>query len=233
MNTYDNYEISPCRRFEEPDTPGKFYFEVCEPAEADVWTLYGHIDGEGVEAIGDFSTRKAAEQVYSRITGQPFTGSYQASAHLKVMHAGPKLLAAAQAAWQRAANHEKLTMEECNLLRVAIADATFDTGAFPCHCPAPTGKSPAKEAEQGMTRPNFTGDDWVCGCGNQPHLDGFQPCLKTGKLVEPTPAAWTDGELYRCMRCNSIIAWDSSRDRGRIAGTTAPGLLARTGPEMP
>jgi hypothetical protein len=81
-----------------------------------------------------------------------------------------------------------------------------------------------------MTIPHFTGDDWVCGCGNEPHLDGFQPCLKTGRLVEPTPAAWTDGELYRCMRCYSIITWDSSRDRGRIVGTTALEFLAQTEP---
>ena len=57
MKVFDNYEISPCARFEEPDVPGKFYYEVCEPEEADVWTLYGHIPGEGVQAIGDFSKR--------------------------------------------------------------------------------------------------------------------------------------------------------------------------------
>ncbi len=94
MKVYDNYEISPCRRYEEPDSPGKFYFEACEPDEANVWTLYGHIEGGGVQAIGDFSTREAAEQVYFRITGQPFTGSYQADARLRVMHAGQKLLEA-------------------------------------------------------------------------------------------------------------------------------------------
>jgi len=94
MKVYDNYEISPCTRTEEPDKPGHFYFEVCEPHEADVWTLYGHRDGEGVEAIGDFSSRQHAEQVYYRITGQPFTGSYQADARLRVMHAGPQLLEA-------------------------------------------------------------------------------------------------------------------------------------------
>ena len=98
MKVYDNYEISPCRRYEEPDAPGKFYFEVCEPEEADVWTLYGHIDGQGVEAIGDFSSREAAEQVYSRITGQPFIGSCQADARLRVMHAGQNLLEAAMLA---------------------------------------------------------------------------------------------------------------------------------------
>src|SRR4051812_1121567 len=95
MKPFDNYEISPCTRTEEPEKPGKFYFEVCEPHEADVWTLYGHINGEGVQAIGDFSTREAAVQVYTRITGQPFAGSYQADAHLRVMHAGLKLLEAA------------------------------------------------------------------------------------------------------------------------------------------
>jgi hypothetical protein len=94
MKVYDNYEISPCTRTEEPDKPGHFYFEVCEPHDADVWTLYGHIDGEGVEAIGDFSSRQYAEQVYYRITGQPFTGSYEADARLRVMHAGPQLLEA-------------------------------------------------------------------------------------------------------------------------------------------
>jgi len=86
IKPYDNYEISPCRRFEEPDAPGTFWFEVCEPDEADVWTLYGHLQGEGVEAIGDFPSRDVAEAVYSRITGQPFPGSYQCDLHLRRMH---------------------------------------------------------------------------------------------------------------------------------------------------
>lgn len=124
MKVYDNYEISPCRRYEEPDSPGKFYFEGCEPHEADVWTLYGHITGEGVQAIGDFATRDSAEEVYFRITGQPYTSSFEADTRLRVMHAGPKLLDAAEAAWRRAANHEKLTIEECNALCAAIIEAT-------------------------------------------------------------------------------------------------------------
>jgi hypothetical protein len=91
---FDNYEISPCTRTEEPDSPGKFYFEVCEPEQADVWTLYGHIDGEGVEAIGDFRTREHAEETFQRITGIPFGESREIESHLRVMHAGQKLLAA-------------------------------------------------------------------------------------------------------------------------------------------
>jgi hypothetical protein len=124
MKTYDNYEISPCRRYEETDSHGKFCFEPCNPEEADVWTLYGHIDGEGAEAIGDFSTREQAEETFLRIAGIPFAGTAEVAARLRVMHAGPKLLKAATAAWHRAANHEQLTMEECNRLCTAIAEAT-------------------------------------------------------------------------------------------------------------
>jgi len=94
MKVYDNYEISPCRRYEEPESPGKFTFEVCEPHEADVWTIYGHITNEGVQAIGDFANRQVAEEVFFHITGLKFTGSYKADAHLRVMHTRPKLLEA-------------------------------------------------------------------------------------------------------------------------------------------
>ena len=94
MKVFNNYEISPCHRYEEPDSPGKFYFEVCEPEEADVWTLYGHIDGEGVQAIGDFATREDAEEMFSMITGIPFGGALDIAEHLRAMHAAPKMLAA-------------------------------------------------------------------------------------------------------------------------------------------
>jgi hypothetical protein len=47
-----------------------------------------------VQAIGDFASREAAEEVYGRITGQPFAASYQAAPRLRAMHAGPDLLAA-------------------------------------------------------------------------------------------------------------------------------------------
>jgi hypothetical protein len=69
---FDDYEISPCRRHEEPDSPGRFYYETCRPTEADVWTLYGHIPGRGVEAIGDFDNFEHAAGVYARITGKPY-----------------------------------------------------------------------------------------------------------------------------------------------------------------
>ena len=69
---FDEYEIQPCRRFEEPDSPGRSYFESCNADAADVWTLYGHITGEGVQAIGDFDTREHAEEVFGKITGRRY-----------------------------------------------------------------------------------------------------------------------------------------------------------------
>ena len=125
MKPFDNYEISPCGRYEEPDSPGKYYFEVCEPEEADVWTLYGHIPDEGVQAIGDFSKREYAEEAFQRITGIPFTGSYGADAHLRIMHAAPKLLEALLAAseWIDAQHFVQRTLVQ-ETIRHAIAEAT-------------------------------------------------------------------------------------------------------------
>ena len=50
------------------------FVEPCEPYEADFWTVYGHIPGEGVQAIGDFDTSEHAEEVFARITGRRYTG---------------------------------------------------------------------------------------------------------------------------------------------------------------
>lgn len=69
---FDDYEIQPCRRYIDMDEPQVSFVEPCEPSEADFWTLYGHIPGEGVQAIGDFDTRQHAEEVFARITGRPF-----------------------------------------------------------------------------------------------------------------------------------------------------------------
>jgi hypothetical protein len=125
MKPFDNYEISPCRRYEEPDSPGRQFFEVCEPEEADVWTLYGHINGEGVQAIGDFATREYAEEAFFRITGLDFAGSYKADAHLRVMHAGPRMLEALTAAsdWIDAQIGTRRTEIQA-IVKQAIAEAT-------------------------------------------------------------------------------------------------------------
>ena len=67
-----DYAITPCRWLAEDGKAGRFSYEPCQPEEADVWTLYGHIPGEGVEVIGDFATREHAEAIYSKMTGKRF-----------------------------------------------------------------------------------------------------------------------------------------------------------------
>ena len=41
-------------------------------AEAEVWRLYGHIPGQGLECIGNFKTQSQAEEIYTHITGRPY-----------------------------------------------------------------------------------------------------------------------------------------------------------------
>jgi hypothetical protein len=123
MKTYDNYEISPCTRTEEPDRPGHFYFEVCEPHDANVWTLYGHINGEGAQAIGDFDTREHAEEAFRRITGIPFSGTREVQDRLRVMHAGPKLLEALEGLLsERLRPDPDLPLTERDVLRIQAAE---------------------------------------------------------------------------------------------------------------
>jgi hypothetical protein len=65
MKTYDGYEIHPCKDYGS-------YIETCHPDEADFWSLYGHLSGEGVECIGDFNSFDDARSVYYRITGKQY-----------------------------------------------------------------------------------------------------------------------------------------------------------------
>jgi hypothetical protein len=59
-------------------------------------------------------------------------------------------------------------------------------------------------------------DAWTCVCGNMPHIDGFYPCDRAGRLVEPTPEDWTSG-LYVCSGCGRLINPDTLEVVGRAA----------------
>jgi hypothetical protein len=98
---YDRFEISGCRRIGDGDGS---HVEPCVDREAQFWTLYGHIDGQGAQAIGDFSSRESAEGVYYRITGASVTQSYEADGRLSQTHAMPALLAALEWALPLVAN---------------------------------------------------------------------------------------------------------------------------------
>ena len=65
---YDAYEIHGVAFANTERT----IYEPVEDADAEMWTLYGHIPGQGVEAIGDFRTREYAEEVFARITGRRY-----------------------------------------------------------------------------------------------------------------------------------------------------------------
>jgi hypothetical protein len=109
---YDDYEISGCCRLDDagrPDPDGKAV-EPCEDSEAHFWTLYGHITGQGVEAIGDFPTREAAEEVFYRITGEAYGSHKQVAKRLRLMHAAPLL----REALEPYAIHAKNRMEWSN-----------------------------------------------------------------------------------------------------------------------
>ena len=66
---FDEYEVHGVCEFD--DGKGK-YCEQVPDDEAKFWSLYGHIPGQGVECIGDFTTRQAAEEIYARITGRRY-----------------------------------------------------------------------------------------------------------------------------------------------------------------
>ena len=67
---FDDYEIHGVREFD--DGKGK-YCEQVSDEDAQFWSLYGHIPGQGVDCIGDFKTREHAEEVFARITGRRYT----------------------------------------------------------------------------------------------------------------------------------------------------------------
>ncbi len=75
---FDDYEIHGIRRFivpvggEEGELSPRQYEEHVPDAEAEFWSLFGHIPGRGLECIGDFETRAHAEQVFARITGRRY-----------------------------------------------------------------------------------------------------------------------------------------------------------------
>jgi hypothetical protein len=71
---FNEYAIVPRRRTAESDELNRALGTPCDPADAQVWTLYGRVPGEGIEAVGDFASRAAAEEVYARITGKSYGG---------------------------------------------------------------------------------------------------------------------------------------------------------------
>jgi len=76
---FDDYEIHGIRRLNaipgQEEDPEGIVIGDCEQvddSQAEFWSLFGHIPGQGLDCIGEFTTREHAEEVYARITGRPF-----------------------------------------------------------------------------------------------------------------------------------------------------------------
>jgi len=72
---FDAYEVHGVKKYEES---GSKFCEQVSDNEADFWSLYGHIPGQGLSCIGDFRTREYAEEIYARITGHSYTNGSDA-----------------------------------------------------------------------------------------------------------------------------------------------------------
>lgn len=59
---FDAYEIHGCRDYGD-------HVEQVPDAEAQFWSLYGHVTGQGLFCLGDYDSREHAEEMRQRITG--------------------------------------------------------------------------------------------------------------------------------------------------------------------
>jgi hypothetical protein len=69
---FDDYEIHGVKEFDEN---GRKWCEQVADDDAQFWSVYGHIPGQGLDCIGDFKTRRCAEEIYARITGRSYRGT--------------------------------------------------------------------------------------------------------------------------------------------------------------
>lgn len=121
MKPFDNYEIHGCRTYAiEGENGVEAFAEQCPDSEAEYWTLFGHIPGQGLETIRDFPSREAAEEMFQRITGIPFGETEVRQARLCLMHAGATMLAALQDVWK----YGMFGGDLVTIVRQAIAEAT-------------------------------------------------------------------------------------------------------------
>lgn len=69
VTPFDGYEIHGVRKYGRGKSS---YCEQVPDTEAQFWSLYGHIPGQGADCIGDFKTREHAEEIVARITRMKF-----------------------------------------------------------------------------------------------------------------------------------------------------------------
>jgi hypothetical protein len=80
---FNDYEIEPRQKHWEDGDPEKPDHSFCEEHEADMWRLYGTIQGRDSVCIGEYATRSLAEVVFAGITGQLYAGQSSIAAAKK------------------------------------------------------------------------------------------------------------------------------------------------------
>ena len=67
----DSTEVHGVRKCEgPPDTDGKYCLEQCEDAEAEMFSVYVHHPGKGLDCVGDFTLKADAEAYAAELDRQ-------------------------------------------------------------------------------------------------------------------------------------------------------------------
>jgi hypothetical protein len=76
---FDAYEIHGMKRLNccsgQEEEPAGTVIGDCEQvddSQAEFWSLFGRIPGQGLDCVGDFASREHAEEMYARITGRRY-----------------------------------------------------------------------------------------------------------------------------------------------------------------
>lgn len=60
---FDAFELQPVKKVGEV-AEGSEAWEVCEEDDAEMWSVYIHVPGEGLQCIADCETKESAEKLY-------------------------------------------------------------------------------------------------------------------------------------------------------------------------
>lgn len=60
INTFDALEVSPVACWEDEQNPAQLICEICEPSEANFYSVYAHVKGKGVQCFADCDTEETA-----------------------------------------------------------------------------------------------------------------------------------------------------------------------------
>jgi hypothetical protein len=111
VTPFDGYEVHGVRRYGRGKSS---YCEQVPDAEAQFWSVYGHIPGQGVDCIGDFKTRQHAEEVVARISRMRFVDRRMAGADSALRQALSECL-------RILADYDEAEGEEGNAYRQGLA----------------------------------------------------------------------------------------------------------------